>query len=118
MDPDGLADFPLNPLDVFPEAVRHMPVQVLKQLSQLVHPIKRKRQPVLQMDDELIRRDLECRNVVNGIGRNEALVERKFRQVIKNAHGVSACGAGSTKFHVDMMGSDKERSASGIDDER
>ena len=67
---------------------------------------------------DFARRNLECRHIVNGIGRNEALVERKFRQVIKNAHGVSACGARSTKFHVDMMGSDKERSASGIDDER
>ena len=62
---------------------------------------------------DFARRDFECSDVVNGIGPNEALFERKFRQVIKNAHGVSACAAGSTEFLVDMMGGNKERSASG-----
>src|SRR5579862_8316040 len=65
----------------------------------------------------LARRDFECSDVVDGIGRNQALVERKFRQITKNAHGVTACGAGSTKFLVDMMGSNKERSTSWINHE-
>jgi hypothetical protein len=67
---------------------------------------------------DFARRNFECGYVVNAIGRNDALVDWKFRQVIKNAHGVSAYGAGSTKFLVDMMGGDQERTASGIDHER